>query len=163
PSTAGLRSFATRVRVDRYTYIRAIAEADDGSLHMNTKFIKASGGCSATASKDAEAALQDIGKLRAKASAGSTSTVIDVAIRHPNFTGLQMDQVTRAYTPARFIDEIRVAQAGQQIARIEGGISISENPNVRLEFVPVQSGALNIQATDTSAAKFETSVSVTGF
>lgn len=163
PNSVGLKSFSTRVRVDRYTYIRAIAETDDGSLHMTSKFIKASGGCSAPASKDAEAALKDIGKLRAKASVDSASSVVDIAIRHPNFTGLQMDQVTRAYTPARFIEEIRVAQAGQQIARIESGISISENPSVRLEFVPVQNGALNIQVSDTSGAKFETSAFVTGF
>ncbi|NOT72836.1 MAG: quinoprotein dehydrogenase-associated SoxYZ-like carrier [Hyphomicrobium sp.] len=163
PSSAGMKRFATRIRVDRYTYVRAIAETDDGSLHMNAKFIKASGGCSAPASKDAEAALQDIGKLRAKASAGNASTVVDIAIRHPNFTGLQIDHVTRAYTPARFIEEIRIVQAGQQIASIESGISISENPNVRLELAPHQSGALQIQANDTSGAKFSTTVSVTGF
>ena len=37
----------TRVRVDRYTDIRVIAEMNDGSMHMVSKFVKASGGCSA--------------------------------------------------------------------------------------------------------------------
>ena len=47
----------TRVRVDQYTDLRVIAEMNDGSMHMVSKFVKASGGCSAPAGKDAEAAL----------------------------------------------------------------------------------------------------------
>lgn len=35
---------ATGVREDRYTAIRAIAEVNDGSLHMVSTFVKASGG-----------------------------------------------------------------------------------------------------------------------
>ena len=29
-----------------------------------------------------------------------------VMIRHPNYTGMQMDQLTREYTPAKFVQEM---------------------------------------------------------
>mgnify|MGYP002150436774 CR=1 FL=1 len=46
----------TRVRVDAYSHVRAIAEASDGQLYAVTRFVKASGGCSAPAGSDAQAA-----------------------------------------------------------------------------------------------------------
>lgn len=42
---------ATRVRVDDYSYVRAVAETADGKLHMVKAFVKASGGCSAPPSR----------------------------------------------------------------------------------------------------------------
>ena len=44
---AGDTRISTRVRVDSYTNARVVAELSDGSLHMATRFVKASGGCSA--------------------------------------------------------------------------------------------------------------------
>ena len=49
---SGRADIETRVRVDEYTHIRAIAETNDGKLYMTTKFVKASGGCSAPPGKD---------------------------------------------------------------------------------------------------------------
>ncbi|OUR86385.1 quinoprotein dehydrogenase-associated SoxYZ-like carrier, partial [Methylophaga sp. 42_8_T64] len=45
----GMVDISTRMRVDQYTMVRAIAEMNDGSLHMVSRFVKASGGCSAPA------------------------------------------------------------------------------------------------------------------
>ena len=36
-------------------------------------------------------------------------------IRHPNFTGMQMDQLTREYTPAKFVQEIEVKRGGELV------------------------------------------------
>ena len=44
---AGDTRISTRVRVNSYTNARVVAELSDGSLHMATRYIKASGGCSA--------------------------------------------------------------------------------------------------------------------
>ena len=52
---SGRAAFSTRVRVNAYTNIRAIAETNDGELYMAKRFVKASGGCSAPAGKDPEA------------------------------------------------------------------------------------------------------------
>ncbi len=53
---SGERRLATRIRIDQYSDVRVIAETTDGKLYMTAKFVKASGGCSAPASKDAEEA-----------------------------------------------------------------------------------------------------------
>src|SRR3954467_15350847 len=42
-------ALSTRVRVNSYSYLRAIAETSDGQLHMAKTYIKAAGGCSAPA------------------------------------------------------------------------------------------------------------------
>jgi sulfur-oxidizing protein SoxY len=57
--------FELRVRVNQYSNIRVIAETDDG-LHMTGRFVKASGGCSAPASRDPEVALASMGKMKLK-------------------------------------------------------------------------------------------------
>src|SRR5215831_12036032 len=45
------REIATRVRIDDYTYLHAVAETGDGRLYATARFIKAAGGCSAPAGK----------------------------------------------------------------------------------------------------------------
>ena len=47
---------STRVRVDSYTNVHAVAELSDGTLHVTKTFVKASGDCSAPAAKNADEA-----------------------------------------------------------------------------------------------------------
>src|ERR1700683_1981312 len=100
---AGYTRISTRVRVNSYTNARVVAELSDGSLHMATRFIKASGGCSAPMVKTMNEAL--------------------LMVRHPNNSGLQMDQVTRLYTPARYIAKLAVYQGQDLVFSMAAGIS----------------------------------------
>lgn len=153
----GERKLTTRLRVDRYTHVRAILETDDGKLHMTTKFVKASGGCSAPAEKDAAAALAGLGKMQVKSTIGSGSGAANeaqVMIRHPNYTGMQMNQVTRDYTPARYVDVMEVKSAGRLIFKMEGGISISENPHFRFTHPGGAAAPIEVTARDTEGAVF---------
>ena len=61
---AGVTHLSTRVRVDDYSWLRAIAETNDGALHMSQTFVKASGGCSAPAVKNTDEALASMGKMK---------------------------------------------------------------------------------------------------
>jgi len=158
---AGDRSLATRVRIDMYSNVRAVIETADGKLHMATKYVKASGGCSAPAGKDAEEALANMGKMKIKrfdTSGDQTATPksreAQVMIRHPNFTGMQMDQMTREYTPALFVQELEVKRGGDLVFRMDGGISISENPNFRFTYVPGADETLDATAKDTDGAVY---------
>jgi sulfur-oxidizing protein SoxY len=157
----GERMLSTRVRIDMYSNVRAIVETADGKLHMATKFVKASGGCSAAASKDADEALASLGKMQIRtfdaAPAKDQSPPLreaQVMIRHPNFTGMQMDQVSREYTPMRIVREMDVKRDGTRIFRMEGGISISENPNFRFTFVPGSENVIEVTAKDTEGQAF---------
>ncbi|MBC8049429.1 MAG: quinoprotein dehydrogenase-associated SoxYZ-like carrier [Chitinophagales bacterium] len=156
---AASASLSTRVRIDSYTYVRVIAEMNDGSLHMVKKYVKASGGCSAPASKDADKAIADMGKMKLRqfaVKAGDTTREAQIMIRHPNYSGLQMDQVMRTYTPAHFIRDLEVRRGGNLVFKMEGGISLSEDPNIRFNFTGA-SGDIKVTAKDTENQIFEQS------
>jgi sulfur-oxidizing protein SoxY len=155
----GDRVISTRVRVDTYSNIRAVVETADGKLHMATKFVKASGGCSAPASKDADEALANLGKMLIKAfpappSNGSAMREAQVMIRHPNFSGLQMDQITRTYTPARFVREVEIKAGGALVFRAETGISISEDPHFRFTYAGGDDAVIEARMVDSDGAVF---------
>src|ERR1700736_6344198 len=90
---------STRVRVNSYTNVHAVAELSDGKLYVVKTYVKASGGCSAPAVKNADKA--GFGQMRFRqfaqpAEAAATNMrEAQIMIRHPNNSGLQMDQVTR--------------------------------------------------------------------
>ena len=156
---AEVASIATRVRVNAYTNMRLVAELSDGSLHMTKTYIKAAGGCSAPASKALDEASGQLGKMKLRviddAKPGRGDFV--VMLRHPNNSGLQMDQVTRLYTPARYIDHLAVYQNAELIFSVEGGISISEDPNFRFDFARSDAKTLRVEARDIDNAEFKAS------
>lgn len=158
PAMAPL-DFEMRVRVNQYSNVRVIAETPDG-LHMTGRFVKASGGCSAPASRDPEVALASMGqmKLRTFDGAAQMSTPrreAQIMIRHPNYSGLQRDQVTQLFIPAHFIDHIEVWQGDDLMFTMDGGISISENPVFRFSYNDNGSTSLTVKATDTEGNSFE--------
>jgi sulfur-oxidizing protein SoxY len=77
-----------------------------------------------------------------------------VMIKHPNNTGMQMDQETHLYIPARYIESLRVTQGDNLIFAVTGGISISEDPNFRFDYVSNGSGEMKVSAADTKGTKF---------
>ncbi|WP_375262982.1 quinoprotein dehydrogenase-associated SoxYZ-like carrier [Palleronia sp.] len=155
---AGVTQIETRVRVQSYTNVHLVAELSDGSLHMTENFVKASGGCSAPMGKDPEAALANLGQMKLRQFDGEQGAhpEAQLMIRHPNNSGLQMDQLTRYYIPAHFIHDLRVAQGNAPILTMEGGISLSEDPSIRFDFQP-NGGAITVEAEDTEGNVFSKS------
>jgi sulfur-oxidizing protein SoxY len=152
----GDRMLSTRIRINRYTYIRAVVETDDGKLHMTSKFVKATGGCSAPFGKDYETALEGLGKTKIKTFPASNAGLPEaqVMVRHPSFTGMQIDPMTRVTAPARFVEDLEVKTGGETIFRMEGGITISEDPNFRFTYAPGGDGLIEVSGKDTSGAIF---------
>ena len=149
-------SLDLRLRLNAYSNIRAIAETNTGELYMSKRFVKASGGCSAPLGTDIESAMLTLGKIRmrSKLIQDSSAQKIQLAISHPNITGLQMDQFTRNYAPAHFIKDIRVSYEGEEIFSAETDISISQNPNFKFYFIPKMKGDLTAEITDSKGFKF---------
>jgi sulfur-oxidizing protein SoxY len=152
---------STRVRVNNYTDVHAVAELSDGKLYVAKTYVKASGGCSAPASKNAEEAKARLGQIRfrqfAKPTDGPQSGAREaqIMIGHPNNSGLQMDQVTRLYVPAFFIDQLRIWQDDTLVLSMQGGISISEDPNLRFSYVPNGAKRIRVEAKDTENHVFQ--------
>ncbi len=156
---AGTSSLSTRVRVDSYTNVHAVAELSDGKLYGVAAYVKASGGCSAPAAKNADEAQANLGRMKFRQFAGGEARAggmreAQIMLRHPNNSGLQMDQVTRLYVPAFFVRELRVWQGDDLVLSMDGGISISEDPSIRFTYVPNRAKTFRAEAVDTEKHVF---------
>jgi sulfur-oxidizing protein SoxY len=141
---ADTKEITTRVRIDDYTYLHAVAETKDGRLYATAQFIKAAGGCSAPAGKDQALALERLGKMKltlAERLRPDAPINAKLLISHPNNSGLQMDQVSRNYIPADFMQTLEITYNGQSVFRLESDIAISEDPSFSFSFRPSGPGA----------------------
>jgi sulfur-oxidizing protein SoxY len=157
---SGVTHLSTRVRVNDYSFVRAIAETQGGELYMTETFVKASGGCSAPAVKNQDEAKATMGQMKlrqfaVKDSTDGRSPELQLMIRHPNNSGLQRDPQTQLFIPPHFIHEISVMQGDRKIFSMEGGISISEDPNFRFDYHPDGKNPIRVEATDTDGNKFQ--------
>jgi len=158
---ARVSEISTRVRVNNYTDVHAVAELSDGKLYMVKTYVKASGGCSAPAGKNAEEANARLGQMKyrqfARAEQGPTNGLREaqIMIGHPNNSGLQMDQITHLYIPAFFVDELHLWQDDSPVLSMVAGISISEDPNIRFTYVSNGARTFRAEAKDTSGHVFQ--------
>ncbi|HKE43217.1 MAG TPA: quinoprotein dehydrogenase-associated SoxYZ-like carrier [Steroidobacteraceae bacterium] len=157
------RVLQVRVRVDEYTLMHAVAEGQDGKLYLAEKFVKAAGGCSAPAGFSEEQALQEMGRMKLRLIgdfAAGKPLQAQLMIRHPNFNGMQMNQITRFYTPARFIRSTEVTYDGSRIFHLDSDISMSTDPVIVFGFVPPARGTLKVAIQDSDDATFAHSFDV---
>lgn len=150
---SGKADLAMRIRVNTYSYIRAIAEMNDGKLFMAKKFVKASGGCSAPITADLDASMKRLGKMKFRLDEGlkpAEPALVQLLISHPNITGMQMDQVTRFVKKSHFIKNIKVSFNDKPVLTAKTDIALSSDPNFRFYFVPEKEGVLKAEITDTS-------------
>jgi sulfur-oxidizing protein SoxY len=132
-----------RVRIDRFTSVRVVAEKADGTLEMRSAWVKASGGCSVPPSAAAGGVLGEI-RLRP----GEDAKSLLVSIRHPNSSGFQIDPRTGDNIPAHYISHIRIDTGGRKLLDAETGISVSENPTLRIASDRSLTAPLTVDAVD---------------
>jgi sulfur-oxidizing protein SoxY len=154
---SGVTSISTRVRVNSYSYVRLVAELSDGQLYGVKTFVKASGGCSAPAASNSDATKAMLGqmKFRTFRPGSDASLEAQVMLRHPQNSGLQMDQLTRLYIPPFFIENLKIWQGDDLVVAMDGGIAISEDPNIRFNYKPNGAGKFRVEAVDTSKEIFK--------
>ncbi len=156
------RGIKLRVRVDQYTLVHAVAELADGRLLGVSTFVKSAGGCSAPGTTNQAEAMARLGRMKlvATASQAPGSLTAELLISHPNFNGMQMDPVTRFYTPARYIQTIVVSQAGERVFSMDGDISLSQDPAITFSFHPNGAAKLDVEVDDSAKAVFRQSFEV---
>ncbi len=153
----------TRIRIDAYTHIRVVAETTDGQLFMATSFVKASGGCTAPATIDVQAALKNMGSMSFKLDepiAGRGMRRVRWRIEHPNHSGLVMEQHTRLNIPAHYVQQVDIRFNGEPVLLAEVDFSLSENPSLQFSLPGSQSGLLTAVATDSQGQRFEGQLAV---
>ena len=154
----------TRVRVDQYTLMHAVAETEDGRLFVAERFVKAAGGCSAPSLKDPKLAMSRMGQMRLRvegepggepAFGGGQAETVQLLVSHPNNNGMQVDQLTHNFVPARFIQDLDVTYGGQEVFKLDADISLSEDPAITFALVPPGPGTLDVKVEDSSKTTFE--------
>jgi len=161
---SGKADIATRMRFNAYTHVRAIAETNDGKLHMAKAFVKASGGCSAPIGTDLEAAKARMGKMKFKVD-GEKATLgqpnpVQLLISHPNITGMQMDQISRMVQPAHYVTDVKVSFEGKPVMTAKTDIAISADPNFRFYFTPEKAGELKAEIRDNLGNQYTTTQAI---
>ena len=94
---AGKADLAMRLRINEFTHVRVVAELNNGEVHMDSGYTRASGGCSEPPPfLQLRESRKHIGemKFRANHEQGADGSVAlgQLIISHPNVTGLQLDQ-----------------------------------------------------------------------
>jgi sulfur-oxidizing protein SoxY len=156
----GVAMISTRVRVNSNTKVHAVAELSDAKLYEVDTYVKASGGCSAPMANNAEDAAARLGQMRFRqfikttAAPASAPREAQIMIHHSNNSGLQRDQVSLLYIPLFIVRQLRVWQGDQLVLEMDGGISISENPNIRFSYLPNGASMFRAEAVDTEGHVF---------
>ncbi len=156
----GQADFETRLRVDEYSHVRVVSELSNGELHMDSRYVKVSGGCSAPPNRDS---LHLIGRTVFRLPDGVTMnapTAASVTVVHPNDTGFELNQQTVMYIPPHFVRSIKVSYGERRVFDAELDFSVSENPSLRFNFVPHAQGELKAEVEDSKDGRFVGSLPV---
>ena len=159
--SSGRAQVETRLRFEDFSFVRAVAEMNDGKLYMSQRWVKAAGGCSAPNAKNfvPEALL---GKMKLRFDDDTVSygkpNLVQLMIRHPNESALAAD--FDAEKVPQFVRSVRVSFDGRPVMDAEVDFSISDNPNFRFYFNPQDKGELKIEVEDTHDRKFTHSVPI---
>lgn len=160
----GKADIALRVRIDRYTNIRAVAVLNNGEHHMVTNYVKASGGCSDPFGGDIYDALKHAGKMKFKTVGevlADSTQLGQFAVSHPNFTGMSINQRTGNIVPPHYINRVTLTYNGKLVMKANTGISISQDPSIRFYFKPEAGGKLRADVEDSKGAKWTEEFDVT--
>ena len=162
-----MRDFTAEVafRLNGPSPVRAVAEDDEGRLYMAEAMVKTSGlgACAAPPSTDATVALETLGQMALAQDAGDAlraridpqaQPLARLAISHPSHSGMQMDQITLLFTPARYVETVEVWADDAPSFTVTGSISLSENPEIGFS-VPQGAHVLKVRVGDTDGAVFE--------
>ena len=159
----GNASLTTRIRVDKYTYVRAIAEKNNGEKFMISNYVKAAGGCSAPSLADMDSVMSRLGKMKMKfietTKASNKLNKARFLISHPNFSGLQFNQLTRSEIPAHFVNSVKVEQDGKLIFEASPDISLSEDPSFTFHYLN-SGGPINVLVKDSEGQTFSKTFSL---
>ena len=110
----------TNVRINAYTDLRVISENEFEELRYNKQYIKAAGGCSATPVLTSDEPFGTINLIQ-------TNGWTKIKIWHPNFSGMQFNQITGSEIPAEYIDNVKMWVDDNLVWEYNGTIGIAQD------------------------------------
>src|SRR6202044_3509747 len=149
---ARVSEIGLRVRVDRFTSVRAIAETTDGKFEMRSTWVNASGGCSAP---PGPATAGRLGGIRFPASPHSKSMRNNPP--PPKNPGFQIDPRRGEPIASHYVSQIRFSSEGRPLLEADTGISLSENPSLRIASDQPLPAPILLDVVDSENAHFNAS------
>lgn len=152
---SGRAQIETRLRFEDYSFVRAIAETNDGKLYQSTRWVKAAGGCSAPGDANRIPANL-VGQMKFRFADDTVEynkpALVQLMVRHPNESALASDfDGTRV---PQFVRHVSVTYAGKPVMSADVDFSISDNPSFRFFFVPTGEGELQAVVEDTHEKRY---------
>lgn len=80
-----------------------------------------------------------------------------ISIRHPNNSGFQIDPRSGEAIPSHYVSHIRFSTDGRTLLEADTGISLSENPTLRLASDQPLPAPLTLDVVDSRDAHFNAS------
>ena len=150
------RELGLRVRVDGYTNVHAVATTADGAMLENAVFVKGAGGCSAPITVSDAEAMAGMGEMRMKFGEGGPEGAgrATLMVRHPNFNGMQMNQVTMLFTPPRYVTEIEVARGDELVFAMTSDISLATDPVIDFLYKAGSGAPFTVSVTDSEGERW---------
>ena len=155
-------TLGANMRFDGPSPLRAVVETVDGQKYMAERFVKTSGlaTCSAPPIGDPDEAIASIGQMQlfdktppSRATPNTLSARLEM--KHPQHTGLQMDQITLHYILARYVEEVQVFAGEDRLFTLDGSISLSEDPEIEFDFPNRGVDVLTVRMLDTDGTLVE--------
>ncbi len=161
---SGKADLAMRIRVDTFSYVRAVAELNTGELYMAKNFVRAKGACSAPPPASMEDSKKLLGKMKMKMLGNlkyGEPNLMQVKVRHPNITGMAPLKIgSHVIPPAFYMDTFEVTYNDKPIVKALLTFSISMDPALRFFFVPRKEGVMTVKGTDTKKNVFSSTYEV---
>ena len=149
---------AMEFRFNEQTYTRAVVEASDGTLYMQSQLVKYAGGqsaCSAPPEGDPAEIIANMGKMNlthkaTKVAASQLRPKATLELSHPVHTGMVLDQMTLLYVLMNMVEEIEVTQGDERVFNMKGTITIAQNPKIDFDYRVNGATKLHVVSKDTN-------------
>lgn len=162
---SGKADLAMRIRVDDFSYVRAIAELNTGELYMAKSFVRAKGACSAPPPSSINDSIKLLGTMKMNVIGDvklGEPNLMQLKIRHPNITGMAPLKVgSHVLPPPYFVKSLEVDYNGNLIFKAHLTFSVSMDPAFRFYFIPEKDGVMTVKGVDTKNNEFSSTHDIT--
>ncbi len=157
--------FQTRIRLEKSTWVRVVAEDAQGLYFMTSTEVRTpGGGCGGGLDGDEAKLRAEAGRIRVRHEAspaqGAPGGQWVIMIKHPMRTGFE--RTTHGYyAKPWFIRQLDIAQAGQPFMQIDLGVGISADPWLSLPVIRDLPASLQLSASDNEGKVYQQQYSTT--
>ena len=137
PLSFNALELSTRIRMENDSHIPAIAETESGALLMASTIVNAGGGCAVTVAEDEAIVRENAGKIKFQLNPPykpQKTASATLQIKHPMYTGLQIDAKTKQLKPAFYIQHANIMFEESSVMQVDFNVGTAENPHLTFNF-----------------------------